>query len=55
MTDLLNFGMLVGATVGSMAFGVLGAYGVFRVAFALMRPHPKAAVPAVKPSPEVAL
>ena len=36
MTDLL---MLICATVGSMAFGVLAAYGAFRVAFALMRPR----------------
>ena len=54
MTDLLNFAMLVGASVGSMAFGVLTAYGVFRVGFALIRPRPKAPV-AVKPATEVAL
>lgn len=52
--DLLNFGMLVCAGVGSMAFGVLTAYGIFRVGFALMRPRRKPAV-AVKPAPEVAL
>jgi hypothetical protein len=54
MTDLLNFGMLVGASVGSMAFGVLTAYGIFRVAFAMMRPRPKPAV-ARKTAPEIAL
>ncbi|MFP5235794.1 MAG: hypothetical protein ACLGSD_07815 [Acidobacteriota bacterium] len=36
MTDAL---MLVCAAVGSMAFGVLAAYGIFRVGFALMRPR----------------
>jgi hypothetical protein len=54
MTDLLNFVMLVCAIVGSMAFGVLAAYGLFRGGFALMRPRPKKAV-AVKPATEVAL
>lgn len=41
MADALNLGMLVCATVGSMAFGVLAAYGIFRVGFALMRPRPR--------------
>lgn len=54
MTNLLNFAMLVGAILGSMAFGVLAAYGMFRVVFALMRPRRKAAVTA-KPAPEAAL
>jgi hypothetical protein len=31
--------LLVCAAVGSMAFGVLAAYGIFRVGFALMRPR----------------
>jgi hypothetical protein len=53
MVDALNLGMLVCATVGSMAFGVLAAYGVFRVGFALMRPRPRT-VP-VKTQPEAAL
>ena len=39
MTDLLNVVMLICATVGSMAFGVLVAYAVFRVGFAWMRPR----------------
>jgi hypothetical protein len=41
MADLLNLVMLICATVGSMAFGVLMAYGIFRVVFALMRPRRK--------------
>jgi hypothetical protein len=40
MTDLLNLAMLVCASVGSMAFGILAAYGILRVGFALMRPQP---------------
>jgi hypothetical protein len=54
MTDLLNFVMLICAIVGSMAFGVLAAYWLFKLAFALMRPRPKQAV-AAKPVTEVAL
>ncbi len=41
MGDLLNLVMLICAAVGSMAFGVLSAYGIFRVAFAMMRPRRK--------------
>ena len=43
MGDLLNLTMLVCAALGSMAFGVLTAYGIFRMGFALMRPKPKPA------------
>ncbi|MFZ0745036.1 MAG: hypothetical protein WAM85_11560 [Terracidiphilus sp.] len=49
MTDLL---MLICASVGSMAFGVFGAYGIFRLAFALMRPQKRQ--PSVKRRPETA-
>jgi hypothetical protein len=41
MTDLVNFAMLIAASIGSMAFGVLAAYGVLRAGFALMRPSRK--------------
>jgi hypothetical protein len=54
MTDFINLTMLVCAAVGSMAFGVLAAYGIFRVGFALMRPRPAAPI-TVKPQPEVAV
>jgi hypothetical protein len=39
MADAFNLVMLVCAAMGSMAFGVLAAYGIFRVGFALMRPR----------------
>lgn len=52
MTDSLNLLMLVCAAVGSMAFGVLAAYGIFRIAFGLMRPQTRTV--AVKARPEVA-
>lgn len=44
MTDLVNFVMLISASVGSMAFGVLAAYGVLRAGFMLMRPRQQNAV-----------
>jgi ABC-type glycerol-3-phosphate transport system permease component len=49
MMDLI---MLICATVGSMAFGVLGAYAIFRLGFAMMRPR-RQAVP-MKAQPEAA-
>jgi hypothetical protein len=52
MADLLNLTMLVAASAGSLAFGVLAAYGIFRAGFALMRPQQQAAQ--VKTRPEVA-
>jgi hypothetical protein len=39
MTDLVNFVMLIAASIGSMAFGILAAYAVLRAGFALMRPQ----------------
>ena len=42
MADLFNLVMLVCAAVGSMAFGVLAAYGMFRAGFTLMRPRQQA-------------
>ena len=39
MSDAFNLVMLVCAAVGAMAFGVLTAYGLFRVGFAMMRPR----------------
>jgi hypothetical protein len=36
MTDLV---VLVCAAAGSMGFGILAAYGVLRVGFALIRPR----------------
>jgi len=52
MTDLVNFVMLVAASAGSMAFGVLAAYGVLRVGFSLMRPQRREV--AIKASADVA-
>ena len=52
MADLLNLAMLISATLGAMAFGILGAYAVLRAIFALMRPRKAPAQ--VKPQTEAA-
>jgi hypothetical protein len=41
MADVLNLVLLISVSVGSLAFGVLVAYGTLRVAFMLMRPQPR--------------
>ena len=52
MSDLLNFAMLICATIGSMAFGILAAYWILRAGFAVIRPKPRTAP--VKAQPEAA-
>jgi len=52
MADAMNLTMLVCASIGSLALGVLTAYAVLRAAFAAMRPQSARA--SVKQSPEVA-
>ncbi len=52
MTGLLNFTMLICATIGSMAFGILAAYWILRTGFALMRPQRQRTV--MKTQPEAA-
>jgi hypothetical protein len=42
MSSLLDLMMLICAAVGSMAFGILAAYGVLRVGFAFLRPQRRA-------------
>jgi hypothetical protein len=54
MTDLLNLVLLIAVSAGSLAFGVLAAYGIFRVAFALMRPQGRPAVAKPQAQPEAA-
>ncbi|MGB8030015.1 MAG: hypothetical protein WCF30_10160 [Terracidiphilus sp.] len=43
MVDVLNLAMLICATLGAMAFGILAAYAVLRMIFASMRPRKAAA------------
>jgi hypothetical protein len=52
MADLLNLAMLICASVGAMAFGILAAYAILRVGFAFLRPRRRPA--AVKAEAEVA-
>jgi ABC-type glycerol-3-phosphate transport system permease component len=52
MADLLNLAMLICVSAGSLAFGILAAYGILRTAFALMRPQARPA--AMKVQPQVA-
>jgi hypothetical protein len=52
MAGLLDFVMLICASAGAMAFGILAAYGILKICFALMRPRRHPAT--VKPQPETA-
>ncbi|HTW79311.1 MAG TPA: hypothetical protein VME23_07210 [Terracidiphilus sp.] len=51
MANLLNLAMLACATVGSMVFGILAAYAILRVGFALMRPQSPVPIKADRPEP----
>jgi hypothetical protein len=53
MTNFLDLAMLICASIGAMAFGVLAAFLTLRVVFWLMRPSLRSAAP-VEPQPEVA-
>ncbi|HWE86406.1 MAG TPA: hypothetical protein VG267_15790 [Terracidiphilus sp.] len=53
MSNGLDLLMLVCASVGSMAFGVLMAYWIFRAGFALLKPRRRVA--AVKAQTELAV
>jgi len=52
MADVLNLVLLISASVGSLAFGILAAYAILRATFALMRPQRRAAI--VKAQQQVA-
>jgi hypothetical protein len=39
MADILNLAMLICASLGAMAFGILTAYAILRATFAFMRPR----------------
>jgi hypothetical protein len=51
MTDLLNFVMLICASIASMAFGILAAYWILRAGFSIIQPRRSAPV---KVQPETA-
>ena len=52
MANLLDLTMLILASLGALAFGILTAYGILRVGFALMRAPRRPAL--VKTQPQTA-
>jgi hypothetical protein len=52
MANLLDFAMLILATLGALAFGILSAYAILRAGFALMR-SPRRPAP-LKTQPQAA-
>jgi len=52
MANLLDLTMLILATLGALAFGILTAYAILRVGFALMRPQQRPAL--IKTQPQAA-
>jgi hypothetical protein len=52
VANLLDLAMLICASVGAMAFGILAAYAMLRAGFALMRPQRPPAV--IKAQPQTA-
>lgn len=51
MADMLNLAMLICASIGAMAFGILTAYAILRIGFLFLRPRRQKTV--VKPHAEV--
>jgi len=54
MQDAINLLMLVCASLASLAFGVLAAYGVCRGAFAIFRIHARSVALHPQGKPQVA-
>jgi hypothetical protein len=52
MANLLDLAMLICASLGAMAFGILAAFFILRAGFVLMRPQRQQT--AVKPQPQAA-
>ena len=52
MANLLDLAMLICASLGALAFGILSAFLILRVVFAVMRPSRRE--PQVKAQPEAA-
>ncbi|HEX4029334.1 MAG TPA: hypothetical protein VHX20_03175 [Terracidiphilus sp.] len=51
MDDFLNLILLICASVGAMAFGILAAYAILRTGFALMRPPERRTVTSPQTEP----
>ncbi|MGC2163187.1 MAG: hypothetical protein WA634_14845 [Silvibacterium sp.] len=54
MQDAINLLMLVCASFAAMAFGVLAAYGICRVAFAVLRIHARSVALEPQAKPQIA-
>ncbi|MGD0738980.1 MAG: hypothetical protein ABR957_05250 [Terracidiphilus sp.] len=54
MANLLDLFMLILATLGALAFGILAAYAILRVGFALMRAPRRPTALKTQPQPQVA-
>ncbi|MGB7265847.1 MAG: hypothetical protein WBC92_10065 [Terracidiphilus sp.] len=52
MAGLLDLAMLICATAAALGFGILTAYAILRVGFAILRPRRRRT--GVKPEPETA-
>jgi hypothetical protein len=52
MANLLDLIMLILATLGALAFGILAAYAILRAGFALMHPTRRPAL--LKTRPQIA-
>jgi hypothetical protein len=52
-SDFVNFVMLIAACLGSLALGILAAYGVLKAGFALMRPNKQQPVDTATPVAQV--
>ena len=54
MQDAVNLLMLVCASLAAMAFGVLGAYALCRIAFSILRIHARSAAMQPQTKPQIA-
>lgn len=54
MQGLMNLLMLVCASAAAMAFGVLAAYGICRIAFSILRIHARSIALGSQAKPQIA-
>ncbi len=54
MQDFINLIMLVCASLAAMAFGVLAAYGLLRIAFSIFRIHARSVGMQPQTKPQIA-
>lgn len=54
MQDFINLIMLICASLAAMAFGVLAAYGMLRIAFSIFRIHARSVGMQPQTKPQIA-